>query len=55
MQDIGLFKNWTLQSLLYELDTIERFESPEHGRMIGEVTKKQKDIYVKLGAKSPSL
>jgi len=55
MQDTGLFENWTLQGLLDELDTIERFESPEHGRLIGEVTKKQKDIYTKLGMKSPSL
>ncbi|WP_367358575.1 IS1634 family transposase [Mesotoga sp.] len=55
MQDTGLFDNWTLQGLLDELDTIERFEYPEHGRLIGEVTKKQKDIYAKLGVKSPSL
>jgi hypothetical protein len=55
MQDTGLFDNWTLQGLLDELDTIERFEYPEHGRLIGEVTKKQKDIYAKLGMKSPSL
>jgi len=55
MQDTGLFENWTLQDLLDELDTIERFESLEHGRLIGEVTEKQKDIYVKLGVESPSL
>ena len=55
MQDTGLFKNWILQGLLDELDAIERFESPEHGRLIGEVTKKQKDIYAKLGVESPSL
>ncbi len=55
MQDTGLFENWTLQGLLDELDTIEKFESPEHGRLIGEVTKKQKDIYAKLGMESPSL
>jgi hypothetical protein len=52
MQDTGLFKNWILQGLLDELDAIERFESPEHGRLIGEVTQKQKDIYVKLGVES---
>ena len=55
MQDTGLFDNWTLQGLLDELDTIERFESPEHGRLIGEDSKNQKDIYAKLGMKSPSL
>ena len=55
MQETGLFENWTLQGLLDELDTIERFDSPEHGHTIGEVTEKQKDIYAKLGVKSPSL
>ena len=42
MQDTGLFDNWTLQGLLDELDTIERFEYPEHGRLIGEVTKSRR-------------
>jgi len=55
MQGTGLFENWTLQGLLDELDTIERFESPEHGRLIGEVTQKQKDVYAKMGVESPSL
>ena len=35
MQDTGFFENWTLQGLLNEMDTIERFESPEYGSMIG--------------------
>ena len=44
MQDAGLFEKWTLQGLLDELDIIEQFESPEHGRLLGEITKKQKEI-----------
>lgn len=55
MQDAGLFSQWTLQGVLDELDTIELFEAPEHGRVIGEITKKQKDLYDALGVKSPSL
>lgn len=55
MQDAGLFQKWTLQGLLDELDTIERFESPEHGRLLGEVTKKQEEIYTALGVDPPSL
>lgn len=55
MQDAALFEKWTLQGLLDELDTIELFESPEHGRLLGEVTKKQEDIYRALGVDPPSL
>jgi transposase len=55
MQDAGLFEKWTLQELLDELDNIERSESPEHGRLLGEVTQKQEAIFVSLGVKPPSL
>lgn len=55
MQDAGLFEKWTLQGLLDELDIIEQFESPEHGRLLGEITKKQKEIYTTLGVDPPSL
>ncbi|MDV2887429.1 transposase, partial [Alkalihalophilus pseudofirmus] len=55
MQDADLFEKWTLQGLLDELDTIERFEAPGHGRILGEVTKKQIEIYQALGVEPPSL
>jgi hypothetical protein len=55
MQDASLFEKWTLQGLLDELDTIELFEAPEHGRQLGEVTKKQTDLYKALGVNPPSL
>jgi len=55
MQDLGLFVKWTLQGLLDELDVIELFEAPEHGRLLGEVTKNQEEIYMALGVKPPSL
>jgi hypothetical protein len=55
MQDAGLFEKWTLQGLLNELDLIELFEVPGHGRLLGEVTKKRKGIYMALEVQSPSL
>jgi transposase len=55
MQDANLFEKWTMQGLLDELDTIELFESPDHGRLLGEITKKQEEIYTALGVEPPSL
>lgn len=55
MQDAKLFDKWTLQGLLDELDVIELFEAPGHGRVLGEITEKQKNIYAALGVPSPSL
>ncbi len=55
MQEAKLFDKWTLQSLLDELDVIELFEAPEHGRVLGEITNKQKAIYEALGVPIPSL
>ncbi len=55
MQNVGLFAKWTLQGLLDEIDSIELFESPEHGRLLGEVTQKQRDLYATLGVEPPSL
>jgi len=43
------------QVLLDELDTIELFVSPEHGRLLGEITSKQQDIYESLLIEPPSL
>jgi len=55
MQDAKLFDKWTLQGLLDELDTIELFEAPGHGRVLGEVTEKQAILYKSLGVEPPSL
>ena len=55
MQNAGLFEKWTIEGLLDELDTIELFEAPEHGRVLGEVTKKQEELYIALGVIPPSL
>jgi len=55
MQDAKLFDTWTLQGLLDELDTIEMFEAPGHGRVLGEITDKQEKLYQSLGVDPPSL
>jgi len=44
MQDTNLFKKYTLQSVLDQLDVIECFESTGKKRRIGEVLSKQKEI-----------
>ena len=53
MLDANLFDKWTLQGLLDELDTIEQFEAPGHGRILGEVTDKQEKLYLALGVEPP--
>ncbi|MFZ2258150.1 MAG: transposase, partial [Clostridiaceae bacterium] len=54
MQDNGLFKDYTIQSLLDKLDVIECFENPGHDLRVGEVLKKQKLIYDAMGIESPA-
>jgi hypothetical protein len=55
MQETGLFDKWTMQGLLDELDVIELFEAPGHGRILGEITEKQENLYKALGVDPPSL
>ncbi|HDS02057.1 MAG TPA: IS1634 family transposase [candidate division Zixibacteria bacterium] len=54
MQEKKLFKNYTLQEVLDELDIIECFKSPGKQLQVGEITQRQRDLYVKLGISSPS-
>jgi len=55
MQEAKLFETWTLQDLLDELDTIELLEIPGYGRILGEITESQKNLYQALGINPPSL
>lgn len=55
MQEAALFDKWTMQGLLDELDVIELFEAPGHGRVLGEITEKQEQLYRALGIDLPSL
>jgi hypothetical protein len=53
MCDNNLFKDYTLQELLDELDVIEQFEQPGRRHRIGEITQKQMFLYKCLGVQSP--
>jgi len=54
MSDHNLFKDYTLQELLDELDVIESFEQPGHKPRIGEITQKQAQLYAFLGIQCPT-
>ena len=55
MQDKELFKKYTLQGLLDELDVIECFEEPGREPIVGEVLKKQEQIYADMGVEAPGI
>jgi transposase len=54
MKDKGLYKNHTIQDVLDDLDLIERFEERGRKPRIGEVMKKQRELYEALGFSAPS-
>ncbi len=54
MQDTGLFKDYTLATLLETLDAIECFESPDQMLRAGEPLEKQKRLYAALGVDPPT-
>jgi hypothetical protein len=54
MHDNNLFKDHTLQQILDELDVIECFEVPGRQLQAGEITKRQMDLYAKLGVPEPT-
>ena len=54
MSEKGLYKNYTMQELLDELDVIEAFENPGSALRVGEVTKKQSQLYNTLGVVPPT-
>ena len=54
MSEKGLYKSYTMQELLDELDVIEAFENPGSALRVGEVTKKQAELYRALGVIPPT-
>jgi transposase len=54
MQDKDLFKKYTMQQLLDELDVIECFEQKSRRLRVGEMTKKQIEIYQALDIDPPT-
>ena len=45
MDDNGRFKNYTMQSLLDELDIIEYYQHPGKAHHLSEITEKQRKLY----------
>jgi len=54
MQENKLFKDYTMQEVLDELDMIECFEVPGQKLQLGETTKHQMNLYTKLGVSPPA-
>lgn len=54
MQENKLFKDHTMQEVLDDLDIIECFEVPGKKLMVGETTKRQMELFTKLGAPPPT-
>ena len=53
MQENNLFKKYTLHEVLDELDLVECFEAPGRRLQIGEITKKQEELYAQLAVAPP--
>ncbi|MDR0318561.1 MAG: hypothetical protein LBI09_00815 [Nitrososphaerota archaeon] len=54
MQLAGLFKDYTLQSLIDRLAVIECFEYSNQSLKAGEITEKQKQLYKDLQVNPPT-
>ena len=54
MQDENLFKKYTMQELFDEFDIIECFEQPGHILRVGEVTKRQTELYKTMEIAPPT-
>ena len=54
MDEKGLFKDYTMQSLLDELDTIEYYQQPGKAHHLSEITEKQRKLYELMDVPVPS-
>ena len=54
MQDKNLFKKYTMQELFDEFDIIECFEQPGRELRVGEVTKRQIELYGEMEIEPPT-
>jgi transposase len=55
MKENQLYKNYTMQTLLDDLDIIERFDYPGQRYHCSEITKKQQQIYACFGFIPPNM
>jgi len=54
MQEKNFFKSYTIGTLLDKLDVIECFESPGNAMRVGEILRKQYDIYEAMEIEAPA-
>lgn len=54
MEIHGLFKNYTMQELLDELDTIEYYQQPGKAHHLSEITAKQAKLYEMMDVAIPT-
>jgi transposase len=54
MSTAGLYRNYTIQTLLDSLDVIERFDYAGQKSHCGEITQKQRDLFEALGTVPPT-
>jgi len=54
MQDTELFKKYTMQEMLDQIDLIECFEQKGRAIRYSEIIKKQSEIFEALGIKPPT-
>jgi transposase len=54
MDKAGLFKDYTMQELFDELDVIEKYQQPGRAAWFGEITDKQRKLYIALGVTPPA-
>lgn len=54
MEEAGLFQSYTMQKMLDELDVIECYENPGYQLRVGEILKKQKQIYEAMKIPPPT-
>ena len=54
MDGHGLYRNYTMQSLLDELDTIEYYQQPGRTHYLSEITENQRKLYECMDVKVPS-
>ena len=54
MDENGLFTNYTIQSMLDELDTIEYYQQPGKAHHLSEITMKQSELYELMGVDVPA-
>ncbi len=54
MQEEQLFKDYTLQKVLDEFDVLECFAVPGKQLQVGEITKRQEELYQKFAVQPPA-